>query len=318
MIAFMGEVESVSVHRNSLGYVVGKAPRSGDGPQIVTARDAVGSRISIEDARSGGRQGLTCVCGAELIARKGPERAHHFAHASGSGEGCEAARTTAIGEFVQSAIGASGRVRLPDRGARSEEGEVRAESYSVHDGVVVVRLVHAKGVELDMAVAIRPRDRGRCRTMDWGGAGRSAMLVSLVGCQSFGDQELADAIVAGGTREWLADRKPERRWRPRVSERWGEIPPHQVAEVSKDGVGDRRKSEAEAVTENVRQAGKSFADRRTGTSADAGVITAGGWDHGKRETLGEDFPERLETMFPAAVERAYLDMKYRRNRQDRK
>lgn len=313
----MQEPVSDPVHRNSLGYVVGKVLRGGEGPQIVWARDGSGGRVSIEDATSGGGQGLTCVCGAELIGRKGSERAHHFAHGSGSSGGGEAARTTAIGEFVLSAVGGAGRIKLPDRGARSETAEVRAEGYSVHDGVVVVRLVHASGVELDMAVAIRPRDVGRCRRMDWSGAGRSAMLVSLVGCQSLGDRGLTDAIVAGGSRDWLADRKPERRWRSAGSERSAKGQPDQAAEVSEDVAGDRRKSEAKAVTENVRQFGKSFADRRAGTSSDAGTGKAGAWNHGKRQTLGKDFAERLETMFPAEVERAYLDMKYRRNRRDR-
>ena len=74
-------------HRNSLGYVI---PQRGFGmspeeAMIVWGIRADGTRLFIDAARRGAAEHLKCECGAELIARIGDVRAHHFAHASGRG-----------------------------------------------------------------------------------------------------------------------------------------------------------------------------------------------------------------------------------------
>lgn len=54
-------------------------------PCVTFALDASGRSVSIAEVPSGLECNCTCVgCGAQVIARKGQLRAHHFAHANGS------------------------------------------------------------------------------------------------------------------------------------------------------------------------------------------------------------------------------------------
>jgi hypothetical protein len=68
--------------RNALGYVIGGD--DGDA-RLVLGRNVAGELIGIEEVGSGLACTLTCPeCVAPLVAKKGPVRAHHFAHAPGS------------------------------------------------------------------------------------------------------------------------------------------------------------------------------------------------------------------------------------------
>ncbi len=68
--------------RNALGHVIG----GGDGDaRLVLGRTLAGELIGIEEVGSGLACALTCPeCAATLVAKKGPVRAHHFAHAPGA------------------------------------------------------------------------------------------------------------------------------------------------------------------------------------------------------------------------------------------
>lgn len=97
--------------RNSLGYIIGRQAWSSE-PQIVWGRAWDGSRVHIESARSSAIDKLRCECDEFLVAKKGQQRAHHFAHQSGAQTACRAAKLSATSHFVIGALSKTS-IRLP-------------------------------------------------------------------------------------------------------------------------------------------------------------------------------------------------------------
>ena len=69
--------------------------------------------VHISEASSGLECGCTCpACGARLVARKGPKRAHHFAHHTG--EGCEYGYESSLHLAAKRILSRANKMFLPE------------------------------------------------------------------------------------------------------------------------------------------------------------------------------------------------------------
>lgn len=131
-------------HRNSLGYVIsqrgfGRAPEEA---MIVWGIKPDGTRLFIDQARRGAVDHLKCECGAELIARKGDVRAHHFAHASGAARSCKEAHLKALSKFAADTLERFRKVRIPQIPGKPQAtmfAEARPEVFDAYGGVRIAR-----------------------------------------------------------------------------------------------------------------------------------------------------------------------------------
>lgn len=78
------------------------------------------------------QRGLACECvcpgcGAQLVARKGEKKQHHFAHAGGAD--CAGARMTALHMLAQQILEAEKQVMLPDYLNGDEQHACRCQSF---------------------------------------------------------------------------------------------------------------------------------------------------------------------------------------------
>ncbi|MCT2401836.1 hypothetical protein [Novosphingobium mangrovi (ex Huang et al. 2023)] len=201
-------------HRNSLGYVI---MQRGIG---VGAEDAMivwgikpdGTRLFIDEARRGRADHLRCECGADLIARKGDVRAHHFAHASGAAQCCKEAHLHALSKFAADALKRLSKVRIPRIPGKPEItglADAIPEVFGDFGGVRIVRGSGDVRRELCILLAIK---RAKCPPGKerFEQAGISAMVVDLSQFRNSPDGRIADAIAFAADRSWLYNsRNPE-------------------------------------------------------------------------------------------------------------
>lgn len=186
-------------HRNSLGYTIGQ---DGDA-QIVWGFDSAGNRVGIEEAERGGTQGLICSCGVKLVAKKGEELAHHFAHASGYAKHCEEATKAAAETFIKATLSNAGTLLLPNaiRGCTN-----KVTILSVEDGSFFEFPIHLvsipKGAKLRVVSRLKMKSSKRIaeqsRTQ-----GISTFAIDLFMYRNQPDHTVARAIVAFAPRKWL-------------------------------------------------------------------------------------------------------------------
>lgn len=188
--------------RNSLGYVIGrKTPSSG--PEIVWGRSSDGSRVHIDDAHSGAVDMIRCDCGEFLIAKKGDQLAHHFAHAYGSRKKCGEAHIYAVANFAAEAM-VQGKTRLPIL-----DNEFRYVVFSqvcpeIYRQNILVRcqLLGKKNRSVSVFVQMTPRqtipDTGEAEAR-----GESAFVIDLSKFRNATDELLRAAILRLADRTWI-------------------------------------------------------------------------------------------------------------------
>ena len=186
-------------HLNSLGFAIGgKQSRA----LIAWGYDATGSRISIDDAERGGAQRLRCECLAQLVAKKGEIREHHFAHKAGDVRYCETAAASAVANFISNALLDARQIDLPVTGGIQGRAEVLAVSTERALG----HLVHIIDAQRDRRLAIYARVRRQnldaleswCRETDISG-----MVIDLSSFRNRADEDIRWAIQVLAPRKWL-------------------------------------------------------------------------------------------------------------------
>ena len=81
-------------------------------PRLTYGLDSNGRLVHVDDVLRGMACNCTCPgCGAQLIARKGEKKQHHFAHANGAD--CAGARMTALHMLAQQIIQDERKIRTP-------------------------------------------------------------------------------------------------------------------------------------------------------------------------------------------------------------
>ena len=204
-------------HRNSLGYVItqgGVSAWTGQ-PQIVWGLKPDGARVFIDEARRGAADHLKCECGAELIARQGEVRAHHFAHVSGAARSCEEAHLHALGKFAADALKKFGKFRIPRLPGKPEFPykpetstfeDAEPEVFDTYGGVRISRSTGDERRELCILFAAKrskvPPPKEKFMELDV-----SAMVVDLSGFRNLSDDQLAEAVAFEASRTWLHNAK---------------------------------------------------------------------------------------------------------------
>ena len=194
-------------HRNSLGYVIMQRG-IGVGPEdamIVWGIKPDGTRLFIDQARRGGVDHLKCECGADLIARKGDVRAHHFAHASGAAQRCKEAHLNALSKFAADALKRLSKVRIPRIPGKAQITVFAEAIPEVFGDFAGVRIVRGSGDirrELCILFTIKRAKSPPCKER-FEQAGISAMSVDLSPFRNSPDGRIADAIAFAADRSWL-------------------------------------------------------------------------------------------------------------------
>lgn len=228
-------VQEPSAHRNSIGYSIGQG-RS-DGPRIVWGLESDGSRVWIGDAAPGASGGLNCECGSPLVAKRGDQRAHHFAHLAGSNTACDQATNVAAATFIAHALTGSA-FRLPI--LRSRFSFVRFDAVEIENVEGWICLSGFCGVggserNAKLVFKLRPKQcLPELGTLLRGG--HSAILIDLSPCRHQSDEGLRAAILRLADRRWLHnDRHPnavaeEAAWRKTAQDRVrSQLPQRQLA-----------------------------------------------------------------------------------------
>ncbi len=201
----------VTVHRNSLGFVVSDSGQSrGDsGAKIVWGRREDGTRVSIEDAKRGGAEHLKCECGADLVARKGETNTHHFAHASGGAQACRQAQLAAMCSFAVGALSGKADVRLPD-----VDGRTRSIGFDTVIGEVFGELAGVRAAaskiksRREVAIVFMLKHRQPLPDVaESKASGLSVIAINLAPHRNLTDEQIATAIRSGASRRWLYNAK---------------------------------------------------------------------------------------------------------------
>ncbi|GGC16586.1 hypothetical protein GCM10011494_39350 [Novosphingobium endophyticum] len=251
-------------HRNSLGYVIsqrgfGMAPEEA---MIVWGNKPDGTRLFIDQARRGAADHLKCECGAELIARKGDVRAHHFAHASGAAQNCTEAHLKALSKFAADALERFRKVRIPQIPGKPQTttfAEAKPEVFGAFGGVRIARGTDHDRRELCILFKVK---RGRAPHLKetFAMVGVSAMVVDLSPFRNLPDERVANAVAFEAERSWLHNtRHPEaetsqakdaitranssRRTRKRE---WGSPSPAQLPRIEKTVTADQSRADADS------------------------------------------------------------------------
>lgn len=194
-------------HRNSLGYVImqrGIGVGSEDA-MIVWGIKPDGTRLFIDEARRGGAEHLKCECGADLIARKGNVRAHHFAHASGAAQGCKEAHLHALSKYAADALKRLSKVRIPRIPGKAQITVFAEAIPEVFGDFAGVRIVRGSGEirrELCILFTIKRAKSPPCKGR-FEQEGISAMAVDLSPFRNSPDGRIANAIAFAADRSWL-------------------------------------------------------------------------------------------------------------------
>lgn len=228
---------------------------------IVWGIRADGTRLFINAARRGAAEHLKCECGAELIARKGDVRAHHFAHASGAARSCKDAHVNALSKFAADALKRFRKVRIPQIRGKARPTpfvEVRPEIFDGYGGVRIARGTGDDRRELCILFKVK-RGKTPPLTEKFVKSGVSAMVVDLSKFRNLPDERIATAIAFEAERSWLHNtRHPEavtsqakdaisraklsRRTRKR---QWGSPSPTELPRIEKNVPIERPRAEAD-------------------------------------------------------------------------
>lgn len=197
-------------HRNSLGYVIVKrddVTGGGDEATIVWGIKPDGTRLFIDEARRGGADRLRCECGADLIARQGEIRAHHFAHASGAARSCKDAHLNALGKFAANVLEGAREIRLPrlrNMPATTELSEAVPEVFGSFAGARISRRSGDDRRELCIVLMVK-RPAARLQRDFFASRGISAMVIDLMPFRNRPDDQIERAIRTEASRSWLCN-----------------------------------------------------------------------------------------------------------------
>ncbi len=188
-------------HKNALGYTIqADGSRYDGGATIMVGKTATGELVSIYDVLRGGRCNLLCDCGAPLVAKKGDERAHHFAHEAGSTSECAVARDSALGRFAIQAL-SNGLLRLPTTVHRTKELVVVADRFDICNGAVRLS-VRFKEILLFVYLATKARQCRSIRQQHLSPDIWPTVLIDLTKCRHLSDDEIRKAISFTAPRYW--------------------------------------------------------------------------------------------------------------------
>lgn len=251
-------------HRNSLGYVIsqrgfGVSPTEA---MIVWGIKPDGNRLFIDGARRGAADHLKCECGAELIARKGDVRAHHFAHASGAARNCKEAHLNALSKFAADALKRFVEVKLPQIAGKLQTttfAEVSPEVFGDYGGVRIARGSDNHRRELCILFKVK---RGKTSPLKekFVKSGVSAMVVDLSQFRNLPDERIATAMAFEAERSWLHNtRHPEAETsqtkdaitrenssRSARKREWGNPSPAELLQIEKSVTAERARAEADS------------------------------------------------------------------------
>jgi hypothetical protein len=186
---------------------------SGEGIALAFGCSAAGAIVHISEARSGLACGCTCpACGARLVARRGPIRAHHFGHYEAAA--CRHAAETALHGFAKHVLLTHRRLLLPAAVAATETRQVEvapAREVALDDTALERRLgdvvpdviVTVRGRALLVEIAVthfcRPAKLARIRAL-----GLPAIEVDLSAvARDAAPRAIAAALLREGQRRWL-------------------------------------------------------------------------------------------------------------------
>lgn len=188
-----------------------------DGMSVV-AEDENGSLVSIRDVPRGLACKCTCPgCGRQMVARKGEEIAHHFAHAGAVGLTCTSAGETALHKFAKQMLNERLEVGLPLRSveeAGEKEVVVPAGTYEFDTailekktGAIVPDVVLLKGerkliIEFKVTHECGPEKIAEIRRLDI-----AAIEIDLSPYRQVKLGDLADKILFEAGRDWLHNPK---------------------------------------------------------------------------------------------------------------
>ena len=190
-------------HRNALGYTIRDDSRRFEGgANIVWGWSLDRKEVSITEIEQGGRCGLTCDCGVGLVAKKGSERAHHFAHEAGSRAVCEQAQQGALGRFALKALTGEHVFRLPQPHRQSGDLAIIGKAYDVAFGAVRITAQY-KARRISIYLAVRRSQAVDLRQMHLSPDAVSSMLVDLTAFRSAPDQTITDGLMREAARSWL-------------------------------------------------------------------------------------------------------------------
>lgn len=201
-------------HRNSLGYVISQrsSGMSQNEAMIVWGIKPDGTRLFIDGARRGAADHLKCECGAELVARKGDVRSHHFAHASGAARSCKEAHLNALSKFAADALKRFRQVKLPQIAGRPQTTtfvEASPEVFGAYGGVRIARGTDDHRRELCILFKVK-RGKAPALKEKFATSGVSAMVVDLSPFRDLPDKRIAKAMAFQAERSWLHNtRHPE-------------------------------------------------------------------------------------------------------------
>lgn len=189
-------------HYNSLGYAT-QSQIADDGradPVTVWAYAANGERVSIDDAKSGGGQGLRCVCGSELIAAKGQIYAHHFRHENGAI--CQAAYASALRAFLLETFESANSVKLPAFQSKIGWAPIASAREVNHETLALFELRADDGRRFLVAATTKKQSleeiSALAKTEDV-----SAIAIDLRRFRSMPDLAIRVAIIQQAPRPWL-------------------------------------------------------------------------------------------------------------------
>ena len=179
---------------------------------IVWGKRSDGTRVSIHQAMRGVAEHLKCECGAELVARKGDENTHHFAHASGGAKGCHEAQSGALCQLAAAALAGDVALRLPLLQGRQLSTPIKSVQPQAFDDCSGICVTSGKGdVSRALAVVLTIKRRQPLPPSEsFKEAGISAMAIDLASHRNSADDEIAEAIRVKANRCWLYNvRNPE-------------------------------------------------------------------------------------------------------------
>lgn len=180
----------------------------------VVAENEYGKLVSIHDVPSG----LACNCkrpgcGRRMVARKGEELAHHFAHRGTVGVTCASAGESALHKFAKEALNQRLQIGLPAltvTEAGEEEVVVSACSFAFdaatleqRTGKIVPDVILVKGdrqlmIEFMVTHACGPEKIEFIRTLDIG-----AIEIDLSAYRNLKLGEVVEKILFQADRKWL-------------------------------------------------------------------------------------------------------------------
>lgn len=180
----------------------------------VVAEDEHGHLVTISDAPRGLACKCTCPgCGRQMVARKGDEIAHHFAHVGVAGLTCTSAGETALHKFAKQVLNERLEFMLPPRKV-TEAGEdevvvpagirkfdktiLERKTGAVIPDVVLLKRGRPLIIEFMVTHECGPEKIAEIKRLDIG-----AIEIDLSPYRDMKLGELADIILFKAERNWL-------------------------------------------------------------------------------------------------------------------